>query len=293
MDHPKDHTDFADGGFVERYHRGLLAPEEEAEFEAHFVGCAECTEQLELARGFQRGLKTMVAEDVAGQAVVRAVVQAQLQAGLLAWLARRGRLAQWSLALGLLLLAAGVPGLWLWRESGERRRAQEESASLRQEAAGLKKTLAESEKAQGEERKALESRLAALSATDAQGQGPHTGAGNPLVNTPVFLLSTVRGAPGEPAATLDLAKSGDHLVLAVDVDDDPRLAGYRVTLTDTQGKERFRQSNLQRNAFEAVMITFPTSFFTPGDYRLKLEGLPKQGAPVAVGSYPFRVVSGH
>src|SRR5437763_487408 len=120
-----DHDYITANGLVERYHQGSLPPDEEARFEEHFLGCPECTEQLELARGFQRGLKTMVAEDVAQAAVVQAVVQA----GLFAWLARRGRLAQWGVAAALLVLVVlGVlPVL----------RLREESASLRQTLAAL------------------------------------------------------------------------------------------------------------------------------------------------------------
>ena len=99
-----DHTYIESNGLVERYHQGLLPPDEEARFEEHFVECLACMEQLELARGFQKGLKTMVAEDAA-----RAVVSA----GLFAWLARRGRLAQWGAALAVLALAAALPALWL------------------------------------------------------------------------------------------------------------------------------------------------------------------------------------
>ena len=48
--------------------------------EEHFVACPECTEQLELARGFQRGLKSMVAEDAV-------IARTAVQLGLFAWLA--------------------------------------------------------------------------------------------------------------------------------------------------------------------------------------------------------------
>src|SRR3954454_21679209 len=99
-----DHTYIENNSLVERYHQGLLPPEEEARFEEHFVGCPECTEQLELARGFQRGLKAMAAEDAA---------RAVLRAGLFAWLARRGRLARWGTALAVLAFAALLPALWM------------------------------------------------------------------------------------------------------------------------------------------------------------------------------------
>src|SRR5436305_2571678 len=102
-----DHAYIVENSLIERYHRGLLDPEEEARFEEHFFGCPECTEQIELARSFGRGMKAMAAEDAARGAVAL---------GIFAWLARRGRLAQLGLAvsaLGALLVAAGLPALWL------------------------------------------------------------------------------------------------------------------------------------------------------------------------------------
>src|SRR4051794_7107729 len=104
-----DHAYIEENGLVESYHRGLLEPEEEARFEEHFAGCPKCVEQLELARGFQRGLKAMAAEDLERTAQMQAVVAL----GLFAWLARRGRAAQWGLALAALLLAAALPVLWM------------------------------------------------------------------------------------------------------------------------------------------------------------------------------------
>ena len=37
------------------------------------------------------------------------------------------------------------------------------------------------------------------------------------------------------------------------------------------------------------MVTFPSSFFAPGDYRLSLAGLRPDGTIAALGTYPFRV----
>lgn len=272
-----DHAYITDNGLVERYHQGLLPPDEEARFEEHFVGCAECTEQLELARGFQRGLKTMVAEEVAQAAVV--------QAGIFAWLARRGRLAQWGFAAALLVVLglAALPVL----------RFREESASLRQTAAALQehgnaqertatdlqKRLAESEA----HRRELESKLAQAKPPEAP-----RGLAASAANLTVVLLTAVRGA-GEPAATIDLAKTGDLVALAVDPGADARFETYRVTLTKA-GATVLRQSGLKPNALEAVMVTFPVSLLPPGEYRLRLEGVKTDGTAAEIGGYPFRVV---
>lgn len=276
-----DHDYIAANGLVERYHQGSLPPDEELRFEEHFLGCPECTEQLELARGFQRGLKTMVAEDLAQAVAVQAVVQA----GLFAWLARRGRLAQWGVAAALLVLVVlGVLSAL---------RLRTELASLRQTVA----TLHERGSAQGRNAEDLQKRLAGseahrreLESKLAQVKTPVAprGVAGSVANLSVALLTAVRG-PGEPAATIDLAKSGDLVALAVDPGADARFETYRVTLTRA-GATVFQKSGLKPNALEAVMVAFPAAFFAPGEYRLRLEGVKADSTAAEIGGYPFRVV---
>jgi anti-sigma factor RsiW len=277
-----DHAYIADNGLVERYRQGSLPPDEEARFEEHFLGCPECTEQLELARGFQRGLKTMVAEDVSRAAVAQAVVQA----GLFAWLARRGRPAQWGLAAAALLVLfvlGGLPVLWFREESADLRQTvaalQKRGNAQQQAAADLQKRLAASEA----HRSDLEAKLAQVRAPEAP-----RGLAASAANLSVVLLAAVRG-PGEPAATIDLAKTGDLVALAVDPGAGARFETYRVTLTKA-GATVFQKSGLKPNALEAVMVTLPTAFFTAGEYRLRLEGVKMDGTAAEIGGYPFRVV---
>ncbi|HSS48222.1 MAG TPA: zf-HC2 domain-containing protein [Thermoanaerobaculia bacterium] len=277
-----DHDYIAANGLVERYRQGTLQPDEEARFEEHFLGCPECTQQLELARGFRSGLKTMVAEDVARAAAVQAVVQA----GLFAWLARRGRAAQWGVALAALLVvfALGALPVLRWREEAAnlRRTAaalQERGNAQERAAADLQKRLAGSE----ERRRELESKLAQTKPPAAP-----RGLAASVANLSVALLTAVRG-PGEPPATIDLAKSGDLVALAVDPGAGARFETYRVTLTRA-GAAVFQKSGLKPNALETVMIAFPASFFTPGEYRLRLEGVKADGTAAEIGGYPFRVV---
>ncbi len=269
-----DHAYIAENSFVERYHRGLLPPEEEARFEEHFVTCPECMEQLELARGFQRGLQTMAAEDAA---------KAVVQAGLFAWLARRGRLAQWGLALAVLAVVAG-PLLWSFSLRQTAADWRQRWAGQRQEAADLKGRLAASERRRSDERRELEAKLAAAREPGAR---PNL-LDRPLANLPVVLLTAVRGEPGEPAPAIDLSRAGQPVILAVDVGAEDRFASYRVTIT-RNGTVVFRQAGLEPNALETIMITFPASFFSPGEHRLRLEGI-RAGAAEEIGGYPFRAV---
>lgn len=285
-----DHAYIEENGLVERYHQGLLPPDEEARFEEHFVTCAPCMEQLELARGFQRGIKALsaiTAEDAVRTAVV-------VQAGLFAWLARRGRLAQWGLALAVLLLAAGLPSLWLASQGRSERLALAQMNQRIEEgkrtAEDLERRLAETEQRRTEERRDLEAKLA-----QAQRPTPPSPGilDRPLANLPIVLLTAIRGE-GEPAR-IDLSKTGDVLALAVDAGADSRFVSYRAILirtggTRTGGGTVYRQEGLKTNALETLMLTFPKTFFQPGEYRLRIEGVRVDGGAVEIGGYPFRVV---
>ena len=250
-----DHAYIEEHGLVDLYHRGQLPPEVEPGFEEHFVGCAECQEKLEMARGFQRGLKTVVAEDVT-------------RAGLLAWLVRR----RW-IAVAALVLAAVLPLLGYLAGSRDAGPASTEASwrqlyeKERRSAEGLRQRLEESERQQ-------------------VAQVPETPAPpSPLVNTPVFLLTAVRGEDEVPAVDVE---SG-WFSLAVDAGDDPRFASYRVTITDSRGSRVFREAGLKPNALEALVLTFPAGFLKPGEYRLALEGLQPDGGAVDLSGYSFRI----
>jgi Putative zinc-finger len=251
-----DHAYIEEHGLIDLYHRGQLPPEDEAGFEEHFMGCADCQERLQMARGLQRGLKTVVAEDVT-------------KASLLTWLLRR----RW-IAVAALFLAAALPVLGylagsrdvtpIETEANWRQLFEKEQRS----AEDLRQRLEESER----------QRLAQAETTPE----PPT----PLVNTPVFLLTAVRGE--EETASVKV-KEG-YFSLAVDAGDDPRFESYRVTITDAQGKRMFREAGLKPNALEALLLTFPAGFFKPGEYRLALEGVKPGGGVAELGGYSFRIV---
>ncbi|MEA2564174.1 MAG: hypothetical protein QOH06_5678 [Acidobacteriota bacterium] len=253
-----DHAYIEEHGLIDLYHRGQLPPEEEAGFEEHFVGCPDCQERLQMARGFQRGLKTVVAEDVA-------------KAGLLAWLVRR----RW-IAVAALVVAAVLPVLgYLAGSRGDTPMNTEASwrqlfEKERRSADDLRQRLEKSER----------QRLAQVEATPAP-----TAAPSPLVNTPVFLLTAVRGE--KEAASVDV--NSGYFSLAVDAGADPRFESYRVTVTDARGKRMFREAGLKPNALEALLLTFPAGFFKPGEYRLTLEGVKAGGGASELSGYSFRI----
>lgn len=269
-----DHQYVEANGLIDLYRRGALPPDEEARFEEHFFGCPECAAQLEAARGLQLGLKAMATEDVARTAV---------QAGLLAWLARSGRLARIGAGLAL-LLAAALPALWLLGENRELRQARTGTEQrLERERQAAETRLAESERRRQEERRELEDRLAAVQKPEE----PSPTTPRPVVPA-VFLLTAVRGEP-DAMATIDPGTVGESFALAVDPGASASYETYRITITDARGRRIVRQEGLRPNALEVLMITFPASSFSPGTYRLTLEGLRPDGTAADLGGYPFRI----
>ena len=250
-----DHAYIEEHGLVDLYHRGQLPPEVESGFEEHFVGCAECQEKLEMARGFQRGLKTAVAEEVT-------------KTSLLAWLVRR----RW-IAVMALILAAVLPALGYLAGSRD-------SGPVSTEASWRQLYEKERRSAEGLRRRLEESERQLVAQTEPTPAPP-----SPLVNTPVFLLTAVRGEDEVPAVDVE---SG-WFSLAVDAGDDPRFESYRVTITGSGGKQVFRESGLKPNALEALVLTFPAGFFKPGEHRLALEGVKPDGGIVELSGYSFRV----
>ncbi len=257
-----DHDHIEEHGLIDLYHRGQLPPEEETRFEEHFVGCSECQERLEMARGFQRGLKSMVAEEV-------------VRVGLLSWLARRK-----GLALAALLLVAGLPvlGYLAGNREPEDLNWRQRYESAHRSAADLQGKLEESERLRREER------VAQVESTPKPVEPRTVSKPAPLINTPVFLLTAVRSE--DEIIVIDPGEKG-YFSLAVDAGDDPRFESYRVTIT---GARVFREAGLKPNALEALLLTFPADYFEPGEYRLVVEGVTPDGAASELGGYGFRMM---
>lgn len=120
-------------------------------------------------------------------------------------------------------------------------------------------------------------------------RAPGAGGGVVETGTPVFLLDAHRSDGGAPAATIEASEADRPLILAIDVGADPRFTGYRLTVVGPDGEELFRASDLQPNALEVVMASFPPGFFAPGDHRMLLDGLLPGGRTERLAEHPFRV----
>ncbi len=307
-----DHAYIEEHGLIDRYRQGLLEPDEEARFEEHFVGCAECTRELDVARSFARGVHAMAAEDAA---VAAATQHALMAAGLFAWLARRGRLARGAAGALVLLLAAGIPAAWLAGRRADRdmrtpgaSAAEAGAATGAASAAGAAARQADAYRQRWQTDHARADELShQLQAAQAQGSaerarlqaqlasGTHPSRGGsswsqPLLDAPLILLHIFRDAPAV-LPIITAAQAAQPLSLAVDAGDDPRFASYGIDLQDAAGRRLVQRNGLHPNALGVLMITFPPAFLTAGDYRLTVTGIAAGGAQTPIGTYPVRVAS--
>lgn len=83
-----DHGYIESNDLVDRYLADRLSGEELARFEAHFVDCPQCQDQIELAEDFGRALRTTAAQDAAGAGILAVILSwsRQKQAALGAFL---------------------------------------------------------------------------------------------------------------------------------------------------------------------------------------------------------------
>ncbi len=266
------HDEIEAEGLVALYRRGELAPELEAAFEEHYFACAACQAELELDRGLEQGLKAVVAREVTG-----------VQLGLLAWLGRRSRWAQWAIA-GLALAAAALVPLAWWLPARERaaRHADELAARLSESERQAADRLAATEVARTAERQALEAQIAELSAAASS---PVLA---PLANAPTLLLSTLRSG-GEAVPVLHPDPASRWLTLAFDTDVDNAFATYRASLRDARGRQLWHGEGLRPTPLEAVLVSFPRELLPGGAYTLAVAGEEAGGGVRELATYRFEV----
>jgi hypothetical protein len=123
----------------------------------------------------------------------------------------------------------------------------------------------------------------------------------------VWRLAPARGARSEVSAWLasGLVRSAGGDVARVAVAPGCQLVrlrldpggaeyeSYRATLHEVTGEEIWSQGRLAAAPIEgktAVTLTLPCELLPPGDYYVRLHGMPRRGEPVPLGRYDVRVL---
>ena len=274
-----DHQTIDTESIAERYVTGRLPPETAADFEEHYLDCPACCSRVEAAERLERGFRRLAEDAAAGARVMRP--------------ARWTPSPRWGLAAAAMLVVALLPGVYGLREAQRLRGdlATTRESLERAEAAGAGKVDPERlALLEGELQKTRQELAAETESRETLAREVAAGR-QPQAHVPVLPLTPVRsgGPDGGPVRTLTLPKEPGWVALWVEPGED--FPAYRATLRSAQGAVVFQASGLALNDLGALLLTVHSTTLTPGSYRLDLEGLPQNGAPVAVSRFPLRVVA--
>lgn len=265
-----DHQAIDAGNIPERYVTGRLEPEEAAVFEEHYLDCPSCCARVEAAERLQRGLRRL-----AEAAAVRAPGDSH-----------PSRLPRLALAAAALIAVALLPA---WLQLGEVRRLRSDLDATREALARTRAEKGSTDRLEGELQQTRRDLAAEAEKREALAR-EMAAALQPQTNLPVVPLTPVRGGgPGDgPVRTLDLPGKPGWVAFWVEPGDDS-FPAYQATLRTAQGTIVFQASGLALNDLGALLVTVHSASLAHGEYRLDLDGLPSNGAPVSVGRFPLRI----
>jgi hypothetical protein len=172
------------------------------------------------------------------------------------------------------------------------RPAAEGAAQARPAAEGAPQVRPAAEGAAQAELRRLAGELAARGAEAARLAADLRRARAPQVNVPLLALSLVRAAPDAPplaAPAVALPPAAAWLVVSLEPSD-PGFPRYRVTLAGPGGAALWQGDDLVPTAAGLLSLSLPRTLLAPGDFRLRVEGLPNGRAAVPAGEFPFHVM---
>jgi len=279
---------------IDQYVLGKLTADQVEEFEAHFVDCPECIDQLDISRSFILDLKGLAVQETLFSNV-RHVSKTQR------WRPKYSLTTLWpAIACASVIVAVGIGFLAvgrLGRLETELRQAKADAVDLSQKYQQGVETAAESEKQHRETQQALAQRVGELeqkveTERVANKQATQSrGSGAPEVNFPIFaLVASARSQIPSPVEITPPAGSS-RIALSIPVEENKDFSDYRVTILDRRGVRVFNQAGFKPDAYHALSLSLNANFFTPSTYELKVEGLTQPHQWSLVGTYPFRVIT--
>jgi Putative zinc-finger len=280
-----EHSYIEEHNIAERYLLDKLSAQERMRFEEHLKNCAQCVNLLEVIDGLRTGLRIVAAKEICQR-------DAYVEAGLLAWIARLSRAKKAVLLAGVILLIV-LPIL-------EWGRACRKLVRATQTAAEWQRRYEERGQAAHNLTKEMQARdqLAARPESE-RGDRPRlpNGAKNvtpPQAVVPVFALMVTRsGGPDltQPVNQIKLSPTSKLIILLLELEPDPGLLSYRAAISTADGRNIWRESNLEAISNDGLALSFNSSLFKPGNYLLTLEGLTTQNRYVLIAQYTFAALT--
>ena len=277
-----DHDYINEHGVVSLYVAGKLPPEERAGFDAHFVDCRQCLEQIEVTAELREGRRLVANEyaarpGAAGPDVARAGVGPQIAPAL--WMSsfRRSGLLAYAV-----VVVVGLGAIFFV-----------DARYRRSEVAEARRTSDDWERRYAEERQAREN-LERQQGQAADKTGIQNSDGGPLVANlqpaPLFFLNVTRGAEegSAPANRVAVSPATPFIALSLELEKDPAFRSYRVRLSDAAGRVVWSAENIPSPASDAIAITLPSRLLSKGNYSVALDGLTAGGRFLPAAHFTFQ-----
>jgi hypothetical protein len=254
-----------------RYVADRLAAEDEREFEAHLVDCAQCTDEVERELALRGGLGVAAAERTTTPRPA-APERRWSNSGL--WLLQAAAVVLVAVAVGLAFSLARTTStlkVALTEREDQQRRADEAVRT----AQGLERRIAD-----------LEARVSERS---PERDGARRGSTDPLLPTTVLALTAVRGvrAGAIDTFTLERDQLAPLVVLTVDV---PR-GEYAVTLKDRAGREMWSGGRFRPSSQDVMAVAVERSVLADGRYTLEVHRRDAAGQTTLAANYTFQISS--
>ena len=227
------HQQIEDEEIIERYVRNQLSEEERKSFEEHFFGCDECFEKLQVTERFVAGVR-----DAARRGTLADTGSAPAK------VSRVG--AWWIPAFGVCaaaaLLLAGLSG-WMYFSQIPKMRDQ------------LARSTAEL-RAQQVARADLEQQMR-----------QNLRAEN---NVPLVMLEASRDVQSKPLEVA-LPAGATRLILWVEPGS-VKYRAFRIEILAADGSVPETVENVERNSYGALVVSLPSNYLQPGEFRIRLTG---------------------
>jgi hypothetical protein len=291
-----DHKQIEESDLVDRYLMGKLAPDDSAQFEEHFVDCAQCVDRLSTTKDLIEGLRVVAARQSVEREDYRAVP--------IHWHSRFGlspnRIALASGVVLLLALAsAGIMSNRVRLSRTEADQARSDSAEWQRRYQEERESASLADSKHQETERGLTGRVTELEAEldNSRKQEPgelapgYGRATQPQVNVAIVMLNATRGSdPRSATNEVRLPRSPTNFVISLALEGEPGHVDYRVTLLGDQGQVIWKGGGFTPDSHDSLTVGLNSSFFRPGDYRLRVEGVGSGGSASVVGEYHFRVI---
>jgi hypothetical protein len=258
-----NHDEIAAQDVIARYVTDRLPPDDEREFEAHLVECAQCVDAVEEHLELRAGLRAAAAESMAGDRT----------GSRPAAMTRIG----WLAAAAALLLAASVALAAML--IGTR-------AELRDARAGRQ------EQQQLAEQARTAAAVAERRARELEGRPQTSTAPAPPVSSAiVFALTAVRGGGDAPSVNrMTVPADARLIVLTVDVPPVGSATEYTVALQDQTGREIWSGGGFTPSTSDVLSVALEHVLLPDGRYTVAVSH-DAAGRAESIGRYPLEIAS--